>query len=72
MVPNGKGRVESPFYKGQEEEAEGAERAIAFEKLRAEMLNKHGYVDTSLAHNLLAYDNLLLTTREMILIRGRI
>lgn len=34
MVPDGTGRVESPFYKGADEEKAGIRRAIAFEKLR--------------------------------------
>jgi diadenosine tetraphosphate (Ap4A) HIT family hydrolase len=34
MVPDGTGRVESPFYKGAASEAESLERAIVFEKLR--------------------------------------
>ncbi len=34
MVPDGTGRVESPFYKGREAEKEGLQRAILFEKLR--------------------------------------
>ncbi len=34
MVPDGTGRVESPFYKGLESEEESVRRAIAFEKLR--------------------------------------
>lgn len=34
MVPNGTGRVESPFYKGFLSEREGFCRAIVFEKLR--------------------------------------
>lgn len=34
MVPAGTGRVESPFYKGAEAEAESLARAIVFEKLR--------------------------------------
>lgn len=34
MVPDGTGRVESPFYKGTESEEEGLRRAIVFEKLR--------------------------------------
>ena len=34
MVPNGTGRVESPFYKGAESEAESTARSIVFEKLR--------------------------------------
>ena len=34
MVPDGTGRVESPFYKGAEAEAEGHLRAIVFEKMR--------------------------------------
>ncbi len=36
MVPNGKGRVESPFFKGAEAEAESNARAIVFEKLHLE------------------------------------
>ena len=34
MVPDGTGRVESPFYKGAEAETESLARAIVFEKLR--------------------------------------
>lgn len=34
MVPNGTGRVESPFFKGAESEAESHRRAIVFERLR--------------------------------------
>lgn len=34
MVPNGKGRLESPFYKGDASEAESNARAIAFELMR--------------------------------------
>jgi ATP adenylyltransferase len=34
MVPDGKGRVESPFFKGRESEEEGVNRAIVFEKMR--------------------------------------
>ena len=34
MVPDGTGRVESPFFKGAESEAEGLARAIVFEKMR--------------------------------------
>jgi diadenosine tetraphosphate (Ap4A) HIT family hydrolase len=34
MVPDGTGRVESPFYKGAESEAESMSRAIVFEKIR--------------------------------------
>jgi diadenosine tetraphosphate (Ap4A) HIT family hydrolase len=34
MVPDGTGRVESPFYKGADAENEGIARAIIFEKLR--------------------------------------
>lgn len=34
MVPDGTGRVESPFYKGAEAELEGLRRAIVFEKRR--------------------------------------
>jgi len=34
MVPDGTGRVESPFFKGAEAEAESLARAIVFEKLR--------------------------------------
>lgn len=34
MVPNGRGRVESPFFKGLESELEGIARAIIFERLR--------------------------------------
>ena len=34
MVPDGTGRVESPFYKGDASEAEGFARAIIFEKMR--------------------------------------
>ena len=34
MVPDGTGRVESPFCKTPEEEAAGVARAIVFEKLR--------------------------------------
>ena len=34
MVPAGTGRVESPFYKGAEAEAESLARAIVFEKIR--------------------------------------
>ena len=34
MVPDGTGRVESPFYKGSEAEEESTARAIVFEKLR--------------------------------------
>lgn len=34
MIPNGTGRVESPFFKGAESELEGVRRAIVFEKLR--------------------------------------
>jgi hypothetical protein len=34
MVPDGTGRVESPFYKGDASEAEGVARAIIFEKMR--------------------------------------
>ncbi len=34
MVPNGTGRVESPFYKGLDEERWGVTRAIIYEKLR--------------------------------------
>jgi diadenosine tetraphosphate (Ap4A) HIT family hydrolase len=37
MVPDGKGRVETPFYKGAESEAESLARAIVFEKIRAEL-----------------------------------
>ncbi len=33
MVPDRSGRVESPFYKGDESEIEGLRRAIIFEKL---------------------------------------
>ncbi len=33
MVPDGKGRLESPFYKGDESEREGLKRAIVYEKL---------------------------------------
>jgi ATP adenylyltransferase len=34
MVPDGTGRVESPFFKGREAEEEGLARAIVFEKMR--------------------------------------
>ena len=34
MVPDGTGRVESPFFKGAESEAKGIARAIVFEKMR--------------------------------------
>ncbi|NQV88509.1 MAG: HIT domain-containing protein [Parcubacteria group bacterium] len=34
MVPNGTGRVESPFYKGHEADVESLARAIVFEKIR--------------------------------------
>jgi ATP adenylyltransferase len=34
MVPDGTGRVESPFYKGAEEEKQGVLRAIVYEKMR--------------------------------------
>lgn len=34
MVPDGKGRLESPFFKGPENEAASLDRAIVFEKLR--------------------------------------
>ncbi|KKW09719.1 MAG: hypothetical protein UY47_C0006G0010 [Parcubacteria group bacterium GW2011_GWB1_49_7] len=34
MVPDGKGRVESPFYKGADEEEAGIRRAVIYEKLR--------------------------------------
>ncbi len=34
MVPDGTGRVESPFYKGEEAELEGYLRATVFEKIR--------------------------------------
>ncbi|MBX4181756.1 HIT domain-containing protein, partial [Candidatus Parcubacteria bacterium] len=34
MVPNGTGRVESPFYKGAEDEEKGVRRAIVYEKVR--------------------------------------
>ncbi|MEK7194614.1 MAG: HIT family protein [Patescibacteria group bacterium] len=34
MVPDGTGRVESPFYKGVGEEELGVTRAIVFEKIR--------------------------------------
>lgn len=34
MVPDGTGRVESPFFKGAESEAEGVARARVFEKIR--------------------------------------
>jgi len=34
MVPDGTGRVESPFFKGSESEAESNARAIVYEKLR--------------------------------------
>lgn len=34
MVPDGTGRVESPFYKGAAAELEGVLRAIVFEKIR--------------------------------------
>lgn len=34
MVPDGTGRVETPFYKGAESEVEGHLRAIVYEKLR--------------------------------------
>lgn len=34
IVPDGTGRVESPFYKGAEDEILGIKRAIVFEKLR--------------------------------------
>ena len=37
MVPDGTGRVESPFYKGAEAEGESLARAIVFEKLRKGM-----------------------------------
>lgn len=37
MVPDGTGRVESPFYKGAEAEAESLARALVFEKLRQGM-----------------------------------
>ncbi len=33
IVPNGEGRVESPFYKGPKSDAEGFERGMAFLKL---------------------------------------
>ena len=34
MVPDGTGRVESPFYKGAKSEEESVARAIVFEKMR--------------------------------------
>lgn len=34
MVPDGTGRVESPFYKGEADEANGVLRAIVYEKVR--------------------------------------
>lgn len=34
MVPDGTGRVESPFYKGADSENQGLKRAIVFEKVR--------------------------------------
>lgn len=34
MIPNGKGRVESPFYKGEDDELAGFQRAVIYEKLR--------------------------------------
>ncbi|MDE1966735.1 MAG: hypothetical protein KGI45_01515 [Patescibacteria group bacterium] len=39
MVPDGTGRVESPFCKTPEEEAAGVARAIIFEKLRTTGMN---------------------------------
>jgi diadenosine tetraphosphate (Ap4A) HIT family hydrolase len=37
MVPDGTGRLESPFYKGAASEAEGLARALVYEKLRTGM-----------------------------------
>ena len=40
MVPAGTGRVESPFYKGAQAEAESLARAIVFERIRQGVTEK--------------------------------
>jgi diadenosine tetraphosphate (Ap4A) HIT family hydrolase len=60
MVPNGTVRVESPFFKGAESEAEGHARAIVFEKFR--LAKEKGGFDEALEN---------LSVEELQLINGR-
>ncbi|MFA5946375.1 MAG: HIT domain-containing protein [Patescibacteria group bacterium] len=49
MVPDGTGRVESPFFKGPESEAESNARAIVFEKLRTGVATVYRLTDAEKA-----------------------
>lgn len=65
MVPDGTGRVESPFYKGYEAEKESLQRATLFEKLRELSLRlQTDELDILLAHaNFEEWELALLTDR---------
>ncbi len=63
MVPDGTGRVESPFYKGREAEEASLRRAIIFEKMRKTSILT-GLTDPFLlASNLSEEDYLLIDDR---------
>lgn len=66
MVPDGTGRVESPFYKGREAERESLQRAILFEKIR--VLSQR--LQTDELNLLLAQAN--FNKEEIALLEGRL
>lgn len=66
MVPDGTGRVESPFYKGADSENEGLRRAIVFERLR------HLSAQLSTDDPELIATQASLTEEERALVEGRL
>jgi len=63
MVPDGTVRVESPFYKGADEEIAGVRRAIVFERLRQSGV--HAYEAARVAPGLLIDEELDLVADRL-------